>query len=73
VTVVRIQCFSFGSRGEGSVTRHGGVTTSTGGNATLERGNEGDNVSWTDVNLTMPKNKENLRSRFNWYKCTVKI
>jgi hypothetical protein len=28
----------------------------------------GDNVSWTDVNFTGSKNKENLYGRFNWYK-----
>jgi hypothetical protein len=38
-----------------------------------ERGNGGDELSWTDVNLTGPKNEENSRRRFSCYKWTVKI
>jgi hypothetical protein len=55
------------------VTRCGGVTTSARGEAALGMGKGGDDTSWTDVNLTGPKNKENPRGRFRWYKWTVKI
>jgi hypothetical protein len=55
------------------VTRCGGVTTSAGGEATPGRGKGGDDANWADVNLTMPKNKENLPGRFSWYKWMVKI
>jgi hypothetical protein len=41
------------------VIRRGGVTTSCGGETVPERKKGGDNVIWTDVNLTGPKNKEN--------------
>jgi hypothetical protein len=35
-----------------SVTRRGGVTTSTGGEAAPGRGKGGDNINWADANLT---------------------
>jgi hypothetical protein len=47
------------------VTQRGGLVMSIGGAAAPERGKEGDNVSWADVNLTGPKNEENLRGRFS--------
>jgi hypothetical protein len=47
------------------VTRRGGVTTSTGGEATLETGTGGDDASWADANPTGPKNEENTRGRFS--------
>jgi hypothetical protein len=50
---------------EGSVTRRGGVTTSVGGETTPGRGNGGGDVGWADVNLTEPKNEENLHGRFS--------
>jgi hypothetical protein len=34
--------------------------TSTEGEAAPERGNRGDNVSWTDVNLTGAKNEKKI-------------
>jgi hypothetical protein len=49
------------------------ITTSTGGEATTGRGKGGDNANWADMNFTGPKNKENPRSQFSWYKWTVKI
>jgi hypothetical protein len=53
--------------------RRDSVATSTGGEATPERGKRGDNASWADANLTGPKNKENSRGRFSCYKWTVNI
>jgi hypothetical protein len=50
------------------VTRHDGVTTSAGGEATLGRGKGGGDDSWADANLTRPKNEENSRGRFSCYK-----
>jgi hypothetical protein len=50
------------------VTRHSNVTTSTGGEAVLERGKGGDDASWADVNLARPKNEENTYGQFSWYK-----
>jgi hypothetical protein len=44
---------------QGSMTQRSDVTTSTGGEAALGRGNEGDDASWADSNLTRPKNEEN--------------
>jgi hypothetical protein len=38
------------------------------GETTLRKGKRGNEVSWADVNLTGPKNKENTRGRFGWYK-----
>jgi hypothetical protein len=58
---------------EGSVTRRGGVATSIGGEVTPGRGKGGDEVSWTDANLTGSKNKENSHGQFSCYKWTVKI
>jgi hypothetical protein len=40
------------------VTRRGSVTTLTGVEATPKRRKGGDDVSWTDVNLTEPKIKK---------------
>jgi hypothetical protein len=87
MTVVLIQCFSFDSRGETtgqSVTerRSGGselVLTQWEGNVmTLGRGDAApgrgkEETKSADANLTEPKNKENIHSRFSWYKLTVKI
>jgi hypothetical protein len=44
---------------EESVTRHGDMAISAGGEAALERGKRGDDVNWADVNLTRPKTEEN--------------
>jgi hypothetical protein len=41
-----------------SVTRCGGMVTSTRGEAALGRKNGGDDASWVDVNLTRPKMKK---------------
>jgi hypothetical protein len=50
------------------------MTTSARGEVAPRRGKrEDDDVSWGDVNLTEPKNKENSHDQFNWYKWTVKI
>jgi hypothetical protein len=46
----------------------GGVATSAEGEAAPGRGKGGDDVSWADANLTGPKNEENTRSRFNYFK-----
>jgi hypothetical protein len=43
------------------------------GQAPPERGKGGDDVSWADVNLTGPKNKEKPHGQFSCYKWTVKI
>jgi hypothetical protein len=40
------------------VTRCGSVTTSVEGEATPERENRGDDVSWVDTNLTGKKMKK---------------
>jgi hypothetical protein len=53
---------------EGNVTRHGGMVTSTGGEAAAGREKGGNDVNWADVNLTVPKNKENLHGQFSCYK-----
>jgi hypothetical protein len=42
--------------------KHNCVATSTGGEMTPERRRGGDDISWTDVNLTGPKNEENSHS-----------
>jgi hypothetical protein len=55
------------------VTRHGGVPTLTGGEAAPGRENGGDDISWTDIILIRPKDEENPRDRFSFYKWTVKI
>jgi hypothetical protein len=55
------------------VTRCGGMTMLAGGEATLRRRNGVNDTSWSDVNLTGLKNKENLHNQFSWYKWTVKI
>jgi hypothetical protein len=39
----------------------------------LGRGKGGDDAGWAEANLTGPKNKENLRGRFSYYKWMVKI
>jgi hypothetical protein len=46
---------------------------SAGGGVAPERGKGGDDASWDDTILTGPKNKENPRGRFSWYKWTVNI
>jgi hypothetical protein len=48
--------------------RHDSVKTSAGGEATSGRGKGEDDTSCVDANLTWPKNEENLRGRFSWYK-----
>jgi hypothetical protein len=53
---------------EGSVTRRGGVTTLTGGEAVPGTGKEVDNANWADTNLTGLKNKKKSGDRFNCYK-----
>jgi hypothetical protein len=58
---------------EGSVTQRVGVMTSARDEAASRRGKGRDNDSWAGENLTGPKNKENQRARFNWYKWMVKI
>jgi hypothetical protein len=58
---------------EGSVIRRGGVTTSVGGEVALRRRKEGDDANWTNTNFTGPKNKENPRDRFSYYKWMMKI
>jgi hypothetical protein len=47
------------------VTRRDGVMMLAGGEVASGRGKGGDNVSWTNTNLTGPKNEENLCCRFN--------
>jgi hypothetical protein len=58
---------------EGSVTWRDDITMSDGGEAATGREKGGDDASWTDANLTEPKNEENSCGRFNCYKWTVKI
>jgi hypothetical protein len=41
---------------EGSVTWRDGMTTSVEEEMTPKRGKGGDDASWTDTNLTEPKN-----------------
>jgi hypothetical protein len=55
------------------VTRRGGVATSAGGETTSGRGKGGDDASWSDADLTRPKNEENPCDQFSCYKCMVKI
>jgi hypothetical protein len=62
-----------GATQEGSVTRCGGVTTSTEGDAAPGREKGEDDVSSADANPTRLKNKENSHGRFDWYKWTMKI
>jgi hypothetical protein len=54
------------------VTRCGGVTTLATGEAALGRRKEVDDASWTNANLAGPKNEENLRDQFNYYKMNGK-
>jgi hypothetical protein len=49
------------------------VAMSASGEATPERRKGGDDANWVDVNLTKPKNKENLRDQFSCFKWTVEI
>jgi hypothetical protein len=44
------------------------LTTLARGETAPRRGKGGDDISWADVNLTGPKNKENSRGEFNCYK-----
>jgi hypothetical protein len=53
---------------KGSVTWCDGMMTSVGGEAAPRRRKGGDDASWASANLTGPKNKENSRDRFSWYK-----
>jgi hypothetical protein len=55
------------------MTWHGGMVTLVGGEMTPRRRKRGDNASWDDVNFTGPKNKENPRGRFSYYKWTMNI
>jgi hypothetical protein len=55
------------------VIRCSGVTMTAGGDTTLRRGKGENDASWTNTNLTRPKNKENSYGRFSWYKWTMKI
>jgi hypothetical protein len=50
------------------VTQRSGVTTSVEGEVAPERKKGGDDVSWADVNLTEPKNKENPHGRSSFKK-----
>jgi hypothetical protein len=50
------------------MTQCGGMTTLTREEATLGRGKAGDDAHWADTNLIGPKNEENSRGRFSWYK-----
>jgi hypothetical protein len=47
------------------VTRRGGMVTLVGEDVTPERVKGGDDASWTYINLTNLKNKENPRDRFS--------
>jgi hypothetical protein len=53
---------------EGTVTRRGGVVTSTRGEVAPRREKRGYDVNCADVNITGPKNKENSHDRFSFYK-----
>jgi hypothetical protein len=55
------------------MTRRGGVVTLVKEEAAPGREKEGDDASWTNVNFTGLKNKENSCGRFICYKWTVKI
>jgi hypothetical protein len=55
------------------VTRRRAVVTLGRGEVAPRREKGEDDVSWDDTNLTVQKNKENLRGRFSFYKWTVKI
>jgi hypothetical protein len=50
------------------VIRRDGVVMLVRGDAAPGRGKRGDNASWADGNLAGPKNEENPRDRFCWYK-----
>jgi hypothetical protein len=50
------------------VTRHSGMMISNGGEAAPGKGKGGDDVSWTDMNFSGSKNKENSHSQFSCYK-----
>jgi hypothetical protein len=50
------------------VTQHGGVMMSVEGDAAQGKRKRGDDVSWSDANLTGAKNKENSSDRFSYYK-----
>jgi hypothetical protein len=49
------------------------VVTSAGGEAAPRRGKGGDDASWTDANLVVPKIEENSCGPLSCYKWTVKI
>jgi hypothetical protein len=50
------------------MTQYSGMAMSSGGEAVPVREKGGDDVSWTDANLTGSKNEENTHGRFNCYK-----
>jgi hypothetical protein len=50
---------------EGSVTWHGSVVTSAGGEVAPQRGKGGDDTSWVDATLIGTKNEENPRGQFS--------
>jgi hypothetical protein len=52
---------------------HDGMAMSVEREAAPGRGKRGDDASWADTNLTEPKNEENQRGRFSYYKWMVKI
>jgi hypothetical protein len=49
------------------------MTTSARGKTAPGRKKGGNDVSWADMNLTVPKNEENSCGRFSCYKYTMKI
>jgi hypothetical protein len=55
------------------VTQRNGVATLAEGEAVPGTEKGGDDASWANTNLSEPKNEENSRDRFSWYKWTVKI
>jgi hypothetical protein len=48
-----------------SVTQRDGVAMSARGDVASERGKGADDASWTNANITGPKNKKNLRGQFS--------
>jgi hypothetical protein len=55
------------------VTQRSGVMMMAGGEVTPRRRKGEDNASWAVANLTGPKNEENPRGQFSFYKWMVKI
>jgi hypothetical protein len=58
---------------EENTTRHGGIATSTRGEAAPRRPKGGDDGSCANTNLTRLENKENSQNRFNCYKWMLKF